>query len=273
MTRQLKIGIAILLIGLLTIIVWSISQFVQPTLPPDINSKLILFFVALVAVVSFLASFKDTIELINILVGRSRRAHRQTQPISQTHFHGAVDAQVVVTGGQNVNVYPPPPQSANESLVYSETLRQQVELFRQILGEINIQQSPLQSLRVEAYSGAWRVLQAVKLAGDALWEEASEINILRFAQALKMATVQVDEDAPFFNKDDLRNLRSVLKAFGNFRAGKQRLYEIRFSEDISDNYALREIRHQIDENRRYKGVYKNLLERILESFRNRLSYD
>lgn len=58
------IGLSLILIGFLTFVVWAISQFIQPILPPQINNSLALFFVALVSSVGFIAAFKDTVEFI-----------------------------------------------------------------------------------------------------------------------------------------------------------------------------------------------------------------
>jgi hypothetical protein len=66
------VGYAFLLVALLALIVWIISQFIQPLLPPNISASAVLFFVALLSVVGFLAAFKDTIELLHLFSGNSK---------------------------------------------------------------------------------------------------------------------------------------------------------------------------------------------------------
>lgn len=54
-----------LLLIILTLIVWGISVFIQPILPPTVNTWGIIFFLAFNSVVSAVSGFKDIIELIN----------------------------------------------------------------------------------------------------------------------------------------------------------------------------------------------------------------
>lgn len=53
-----------LLIILLTLIIWGISVFIQPILPPSINTWGIIFFLAFNSVISAASGFKDVMELI-----------------------------------------------------------------------------------------------------------------------------------------------------------------------------------------------------------------
>ena len=48
------VSYALITIALLTIFVWAVSQFVQPILPANFNSGVILFFVALLGVLAAL---------------------------------------------------------------------------------------------------------------------------------------------------------------------------------------------------------------------------
>ncbi len=60
------VGYALLIISFFTILIWVISQFVQPILPSSLNNAGILLFAALLSVVGFFAGFKDTIELFQL---------------------------------------------------------------------------------------------------------------------------------------------------------------------------------------------------------------
>jgi len=61
-------------VAVLTLLVWAFSHFVQPILPPGLNSGLVLFFVALLAAMGALAQFKDVLELFQSLLGRQDQA-------------------------------------------------------------------------------------------------------------------------------------------------------------------------------------------------------
>ena len=269
MSKKQLIGYALILVGLLTGVTWYVSQFTQPILPANINNSVIIFFAALLAVLGGLAAFKDTVELIHIFSGREQRTVQQSPPMSQTNFNREVHAQVIVTGGQNVTVNTAP-QEINDRIVHSESTQQQAELFQKLMGE-NVRQSFFWKERLEAYSRTWRILQQVRVAGDALWESAAQDNILAFANALQSASIRVKDDAIFFEKEDYKELLRLLTILGNFRVGKQRLINIRSRDDLDTQYAVMEIASQVSKNRKIKNNYENLLDQIMEAFRERLS--
>ena len=64
---------------LLTVVAWSISLFIQPLLPSGINTSLVLFFIALLAVTGILANFKDALELFQWL-GKDLRRVKHPPP-------------------------------------------------------------------------------------------------------------------------------------------------------------------------------------------------
>jgi hypothetical protein len=65
------VGYVLITIALLTLVVWAVSMFIQPILPSIFNNGLVLFFVALLAVIGVLAQFKDVIELFQYFSKRS----------------------------------------------------------------------------------------------------------------------------------------------------------------------------------------------------------
>ena len=74
---------ALITVALLTSLVWLTSQFIQPILPYNFNAGLVLFFVVLGAVLGTLATFKDTIELFQLLFKRSKQAELHLVDISE----------------------------------------------------------------------------------------------------------------------------------------------------------------------------------------------
>ena len=67
---------------LLTFVALGVSLFVQPLLPSGINTGLVLFFIALLAVTGILANFKDALELFR-WIGEDLR-HVKQKPLT-TH--------------------------------------------------------------------------------------------------------------------------------------------------------------------------------------------
>lgn len=65
------VSYALIAVALLTIVVWVVSQFIQPILPANTNAGLVLFIAALLGVVGVLGQFKDVVELFRSFGERS----------------------------------------------------------------------------------------------------------------------------------------------------------------------------------------------------------
>ncbi|HYP27476.1 MAG TPA: hypothetical protein VE262_12230 [Blastocatellia bacterium] len=126
------------------------------------------------------------------------------------------------------------------------------------------------SSQFETYRDLWQSLQALKFAGDALWERVSLANIINFANQLRETGAQIDMGAVFFEEEDYTELKALLEAFGRFKMGKYRLLQIHSRED-SKKIDSDTASDQIRQNYQYKDEYERLLDRIRVSFRTRLS--
>jgi hypothetical protein len=94
MSRQ--IGFALLLIALISSIVWMISQYIQPILPYEINGGLVLAFVSIIGTVGFLASFKDTLELMQFW-----QEHKDRQLLNAKFGRGPYDKATIERSTRN----------------------------------------------------------------------------------------------------------------------------------------------------------------------------
>lgn len=65
------VSYALIAVALLTLVVWLVSQFIQPILPANTNAGLVLFIAALLGVVGVLGQFKDVVELFRSFGERS----------------------------------------------------------------------------------------------------------------------------------------------------------------------------------------------------------
>jgi len=65
------VSYALIAVALLTLVVWAVSQFIQPILPANTNGGLVLFIAALLGVVGVLGQFKDVVELFRSFGERS----------------------------------------------------------------------------------------------------------------------------------------------------------------------------------------------------------
>lgn len=157
------------------------------------------------------------------------------------------------------------------------TLAEQLAYFVQQIGITNPRQDYAKS-QFEAYCNAWKSLQALRLAGDDLWERASEDNLLSFADQLRSAKQTAHEGEIFFEEKDLSHLNKVLNSFSRFRLGKASLLKIRSKRDLQeivDHFRIRdlekEVAWQIQRNHSYKLEYEKILEEIRKSFKRKLS--
>jgi hypothetical protein len=143
------------------------------------------------------------------------------------------------------------------------------EIFSQDIGLHVNPRSKFASTQFEAYFDIWRSLQALRIAGDALWERASHENIGQFAQQLRDTSSQIQIYQPFFEESHYHVLKELLNEFGRFRLGKVRLVEFISSRD--EGRVIHSMAEdQIFRNREIKDRYEALLEQIGNSFRAKL---
>jgi CHAT domain len=173
-----------------------------------------------------------------------------------------------------------PSITIQEFVSNQSTLAEQFAFFAQQVGLVNPRQDYSRS-QFEAYCNAWKSLQALRLAGDDLWEEASDSNLVKFAEQLRSTLQIVREGEIFFEELDRQDLFQILEEFENFRIGKRHLVEIRSQKDLvkfsrqgsipPQPYLQQEITRQIERNRQYKIAYEKVLDRIRQSFNKKLS--
>lgn len=154
-------------------------------------------------------------------------------------------------------------------------LTQQLEFFVQQIGLKNLRASNFINSQFKTYCRAWKRLQALRLAGDDLWERANNENLLKFAEQLRRVKTIVRKGEIFFEDKDRENLEDILDSFGDFWIGKRKLIGIRSEQQIEvinpANYYEEQIKRQIDRNHNHKVQYEQLLEKIRVSFKSRLS--
>ncbi|WP_138502178.1 toll/interleukin-1 receptor domain-containing protein [Nostoc sp. PA-18-2419] len=155
------------------------------------------------------------------------------------------------------------------------TLADQFTFFVKQIGVESLRQDYAKS-KFETYSNTWKSLQALRLAGNKLWEQASEENLIRFAEQLDITTRVAYEGGIFLEELDYIPLFSVLEIFGNFRLGKWRLIEFSSRQDIESAISHGVVEQQhiselINQNQSIKRKYEEILDNIRVSFRQKLS--
>jgi hypothetical protein len=72
----------------------------------------------------------------------------------------------------------------------------------------------------ELYNSLWEALYELKIAGDALWEEASLENLTGFAVSLTKADDMIQKRSLLIEPDHHARLIDLIETFDNFRIGK-----------------------------------------------------
>jgi hypothetical protein len=157
------------------------------------------------------------------------------------------------------------------------TLNDQLAFFIQQIGLVSPRQDYTTS-QFKSYCNIWKSIQALRLAGNNLWERASKENFVKFSNQLRETSQLVHEDSIFFEESDYSELRSVLEEFELFHIGKERLIDIRSTQDFeiqeklfSPHQFQKMISQQITENEQHKVQYEKVLDRVRVSFRQKLS--
>lgn len=114
------------------------------------------------------------------------------------------------------------------------------------------------------YSIIWSSLYDLKLAADALWESATQEDLLRFKKQYTDTSIAIHRMSLFLEEEHFIELRDLLRTFGEFEVGKRRLVEYRSAQALKTafsnfGYGRDEVRVQIDRNRTTKEMYDELI--------------
>ena len=212
----------------------------------------------------------------DVLLSSSRPLAKDQVQNRNSQFPNTLSAQALSAGG-DITI---------QQFVGSQvSLAQQLEFFAGNIGLENIRASNFANSQFKAYSDVWKSLQALRLAGDDLWNQASVENFFVFTEQLRKTTTVVREGEIFFEDDDRERLTDILKQFGRYRMGKNRLINIRSKGDLFEEYPYTDehekeyldklikesIQEQVNRNRQIKIEYERLLDTIRISFKTRLS--
>jgi len=182
---------------------------------------------------------------------------------------------VVLSSGRQQQESNTRQESMRPNLVYANGLSAggDIQIFLNDLGIGNHRFSQFASSQFEAYNNTWKKLQALRMAGDNLWEKVSTDNLYEFSQQLRQVKILALEGDIYFEDEHREKLNGVLQSLGRFRVGKQYLSEIRRKETIEDfmGFQQEEIRYRVESNRKAKKEYEQLLDEIRIAFRNKLS--
>lgn len=158
--------------------------------------------------------------------------------------------------------------------------------LRRELGVEDRQMDRYLEAQFKAYSQIWVALQALSTAGDEVFAKLTSANFKTYSMELLKVRTLVSNNAIFFDRADFEEMESLLQALTDFRVGKEQLQQYYYRPEVPASeaegelnrvadrmltYGIDAVRNQIRRNAASKQKYEALLERIRESFQQRLS--
>lgn len=122
------------------------------------------------------------------------------------------------------------------------------------------------------YNDLWKSLSDLKIKSHELWEVASIKKLKAFSNQLKLTRISVEQNAILIEENHYQELINLISEFERFEVGKQNLIELRTNDyqNLGDHH---EIRHQIQNNRRSKECFDDLLKDLASYFRKQIKGD
>ena len=139
----------------------------------------------------------------------------------------------------------------------------ELEARRQRYGLRRVQADKYAQTQFDKYVELWQSLQALKFTVDALWRRATQSNVDRLAGQLDQTTALVADWSIFFEQEHLRELDNIFAILKEFEQGKRFL----FAEVTIET----QLRLQVEANAENKAKFETLLQKLKQSFQNRLS--
>jgi len=133
-----------------------------------------------------------------------------------------------------------------------------------------------------AFFRVWECLVQLDRAGQELWNEISDSTLSNFSDRRHAAEHCIAEHALFFPEDVYAALQKMIRAADFYLSGKVTLSAIRSGQVISDEMIMlagpgqrdrfvdNEVRHQIEQNKRWLSRYRKLLKDIRWSFHHKV---
>jgi len=123
------------------------------------------------------------------------------------------------------------------------------------------------------YNDLWKSLCDLKHIGEELWERAEIQKLKDFSKQLKTTKLTVEKSALLIEDYHYKDLMKILDNFGRFEFGKMTLISLqnRQTQEL-ENFDVNEteIRQVIDQNRRTKQEFLNLVNHLLIEFKRQI---
>lgn len=124
----------------------------------------------------------------------------------------------------------------------------------------------------DLYNDLWKVLLYTKQQADMLWEKAEPSQIPAFSEQIRLTRNAINDNLLLIEDDHYKKLIELIGQFEQFQFGKQKLIDIRTQADdkVTSLITKEEAQETINQNRKTKENYDNLIMDIGKSFRNQI---
>ena len=124
----------------------------------------------------------------------------------------------------------------------------------------------------ELYNDLWKVLLYTKQQADMLWEKAEPSQIPAFSEQIRLTRNAINENLLLIEDEHYKKLIKLIGQFEQFQFGKQKLIDIRAqgNDNMASQITKGEARETINQNRKTKENYDNLIMDIGKSFRTQI---
>ena len=116
------------------------------------------------------------------------------------------------------------------------------------------------------YNNLWLALSELQNEVDKLWESATSHNLNSFIKSVKKATKQIRNSAILIEQEHYNQIMATLKAFEEYRIGKERLITLRNFNNVDNN----QINNLIESNRDNREKISNFTETMLQKMRKQI---
>ena len=107
MKARYLVALALLIISILACLAFLVSYFIQPSLPANINSTLLLLITAFTGAVLILAGFKDVVELVEKFLPKRRTEHHSNTNDKTTLLESSISQTLTIKAFHQTQPVPP----------------------------------------------------------------------------------------------------------------------------------------------------------------------
>ncbi len=146
----------------------------------------------------------------------------------------------------------------------------ELEKIRQLISVNTLMIDKYATSQNDVYQKVWKHLQSLKRAVNNLWGEVTPSNLEKLLRELHTTEKNIDDWSLLINEKHYRELKRLFEIVKSFQTGKLTLRKIQKERDL-DYVKIEQINRQIEENRQFKEDLADLLDKLRNDFREKLS--